>query len=178
MEYLFTTDWLSRNKETWSRVLSRFAGVPGVTALEIGVFEGKSTLWLLENIVTGRASSIVCMDKVFRANFLANMAAFRHRIKLIKNYSQVALRDPAFSKPVFDIIYVDGGHRAQDVLEDAILSFRALKKNGIMIFDDYLLKKDRRIDEPKMAIDAFLSIYTDQIKVLHKQYQVIITKTI
>jgi hypothetical protein len=35
-----------------------------------------------------------------------------------------------------DIIYIDGNHGPEYVLEDADLSFRKLK-NGIMIFDDY-----------------------------------------
>ena len=37
----------------------------------------------------------------------------------------------------FDIIYIDGNHEPEYVLEDAVLSFRKLKNNGIMIFDDY-----------------------------------------
>jgi predicted O-methyltransferase YrrM len=178
MKYLFTTDWFSKNKETWSRILSRFRGAPNVKALEIGVFEGRSSLWLLENILTGQGSSLVCMDKTFNPNFMTNTAPFKAKIKMLRNYSQIALRDPAFTTPVYDIIYIDGGHRACEVMEDAVLCFRVLKKGGILIFDDYLWKKEGPISEPKMAINAFLSIYTDQIKLLHKQYQVIITKTI
>ena len=37
----------------------------------------------------------------------------------------------------FDIIYIDGSHAVNDVLEDAVLSFRLLKPEGILIFDDY-----------------------------------------
>jgi predicted O-methyltransferase YrrM len=38
----------------------------------------------------------------------------------------------------FDFIYVDGSHQAPDVLCDALLSFRLLKNNGVIAFDDYL----------------------------------------
>ena len=42
-----------------------------------------------------------------------------------------------FDDNYFDIIYIDGNHEPEFVLEDAILSFRRLKKEGIMILDDY-----------------------------------------
>ena len=46
-----------------------------------------------------------------------------------------------------------------------------------MIFDDYLwFGREKYIDNPKPAIDAFLDIYADKIVVLYKGYQVIIKK--
>lgn len=81
----------------------------------------------------------------------------------------------------YDFIYIDGDHHAASVLEDAVLSFPLLKKGGIMIFDDYrwgeqLETTPERLNIPKPAIDAFLDIYADKIKVLLKDYQVIIEK--
>ena len=38
----------------------------------------------------------------------------------------------------FDLIYIDGSHRAADVLFDAIESYNILKKDGILFFDDLL----------------------------------------
>jgi hypothetical protein len=49
------------------------------------------------------------------------------------------------------------------VLEDAVLSFRKLKKNGFMIFDDYGWGGP---DLTQKGIDAFLSGYHKKIKVL------------
>ncbi len=46
------------------------------------------------------------------------------------------------------------------VLEDAVFSFRKLKVNGIMIFDDY------RWEGVKKGIDAFLSVYSKKIQFL------------
>jgi SAM-dependent methyltransferase len=60
---------------------------------------------------------------------------------------------PQFSDDFFDIIYIDGNHEPDYVLEDAVLCFRKLKKGGIMIFDDYGWGGP---DLTKAGIDAFL----------------------
>lgn len=77
-------------------------------------------------------------------------------------------------KENFDFIYIDGSHRSPDVIQDSILSFGLLKKGGIMIFDDY--GKVQSIELPKLAIDCFLSIFAKEMKVLLKEYQVVIEK--
>jgi hypothetical protein len=93
----------------------------------------------------------------------------------------------------FDIIYIDGSHIASDVLEDVVLSWRLLKTGGIIIFDDYHLVYLNSFAcayqagvmsgayfnpsfNPKVGIDAFLSAFEPKIKILHKEYQVIVEK--
>jgi len=71
-------------------------------------------------------------------------------------------------------IYIDGNHEPEFVLEDAVLSFRKLKKNGIMIFDDYGWGGP---DLTKRGIDGFLCGYHKRIKILgERNTQVFITK--
>ena len=82
----------------------------------------------------------------------------------------------------FDFIYVDGSHRAPDVLCDAILSFRLLREGGVIAFDDYLWAENLSygIDPircPKPAIDAFTNIYCRKMRVLSAPlYQLYIQK--
>jgi hypothetical protein len=57
----------------------------------------------------------------------------------------------------FDVIYIDGNHQSANVMEDAVLSFRKLKSEGFMIFDDY------DWDSVKKAVDAFSTAYSDKI---------------
>ena len=61
----------------------------------------------------------------------------------------------------FDFIYVDGS----DVLVDLVLGFRLLTIGGLCICDDYLWEgqSDPR-HSPKMAIDAFSSIFSEQLQ--------------
>ena len=73
----------------------------------------------------------------------------------------------------FDFVYIDASHNDEDVILDAILSFRLLKKNGVIIFDDYLCAgRDHHI-----GIDSFIGTHEEYLKILFKDYQVFIQKT-
>ena len=71
----------------------------------------------------------------------------------------------------FDFIYVDGSHQAPDVLFDAVMSFKLLRKNGVIAFDDYLwfenLPHGKDLNRcPKPAIDAFTSIFYNKVNII------------
>ena len=55
--YNFSTDWFSMNIPLWKKLLKEFKGKPGVNYLEIGLFEGRSFFWMLENILTHPTST-------------------------------------------------------------------------------------------------------------------------
>jgi predicted O-methyltransferase YrrM len=80
------------------------------------------------------------------------------KIKPIKGYSHEVL--PTFANDFFDIIYIDGNHQPEYVLEDGVLAYRKLKPGGLMIFDDY---NYGGLDCTKRGIDAFLTAYRDKI---------------
>ena len=188
--YIFTVDWFSYNIQIWTHYLNELKDKPNLHFLEIGSFQGRSTVWLLENILTSDTSAITCID-TFEGSiehtlhfqndiknlfdiFSHNISKFKNKVNIIKDKSQDALKK---MKEQYDFIYVDGDHKASSVIEDAILSFPLLKKGGIMIFDDYLwFQMKKFIDNPKVAIDAFLEIYADKITILYKNHQVIIEK--
>jgi len=189
-KYIFTVDWFSHNIPSWDIYLNNFKNKPNLNFLEIGSFQGRSTVWLLENILTDENSSITCIDTfegsiehhIYSKNelinlfdiFVHNVSTFKNKINIIRGKSQEVLK---LLNESFDFIYIDGDHTAVSVIEDAILSFSLLKKVGIMIFDDYeWLVMNNYIDNPKPAIDAFLEIYANKITLLYKDYQVIIKK--
>ena len=189
-EYIFTVDFFSNNIPIWTHYLKELKNKPNLHFLEIGSFQGRSAIWLLENILTNESSILTCIDtfegsiehknhfendiKNLLDIFSHNISKFKNKVNIIKNISQIALKQ---INEQYDFIYIDGDHKASSVLEDAILSFSLLKKGGIIIFDDYLwFEMKKYIDNPKSAIDAFLEIYADKITVLYKGYQVIIEK--
>ena len=57
----FTEDWLTYNIPLWDRLLNPLKEQK-VSVLEIGVFEGRSTLWLLQNILTHPAARLTYVD--------------------------------------------------------------------------------------------------------------------
>ena len=191
----FTKDWFSENSSQWREILNHLAGKSHLRFLEIGVLEGRATLWLLTNILTHSTSRIVCIDTFegsiehqsmmpYAMNhldslydrFLQNIYPFARRVRVQKGLSQELLRKHHLNS--FDFVYVDGSHRSADVLEDAVLSFRLLKSNGIMIFDDYEWKTYAgTLDNPRAGIDAFLEIFAGQYSIISKGYQVALRKS-
>ncbi len=187
-DYDFSVDWFSHKSPAWEVALEKFAGKPNVQYLEVGVYEGRSVVWMLENILTHPTSHVTGIDifyepkdpkysreqhEQYENNVIA--AGGEGRFTTIVEFSQTALRKLPLS--YYDIIYIDGSHFAPSVLEDAILSMRLLKQGGVLIFDDYRWwPSDNRIDTPRYAIDIFMEMYGDQFDVLHTEAQVIMIR--
>lgn len=174
----FTSDWFSNSIPTWERALASMKGIPNLAFLEIGSFEGRSTCWLLENILTGSDSCIHCVDpwvgQIYDA-FLTNTAAWSSSVIAHRGRSEDIL--PTIQGP-FDFVYIDGLHMGFNVLQDATLTWTKLKVGGLMVFDDYLWEHQRldRTLVPKDAVDGFLSVIHGRYELLHVGYQVIIRK--
>ncbi len=187
--YIFTTDRFTKNIPVWTKLLAHFRGKPNLRFLEIGSFEGQSAVWLLENVLTHESSHLTCVDtfessvenpehKSARVleNFKHNICFFGRRADYFVGESRVVLRDLPF-KDHFDFMYIDGDHKASSVLEDAILAFRMLRPGGLLVFDDYTWRlMPRDIDRPKLAIDIFTHIFSDELDVVYTGPQVAVVK--
>jgi len=178
--YQFSTDWFTPYLPVWDKALATYRGKPGLNYLEIGVFEGRSCVWMLENILTDPTARLTCVD-VFedplKSKFLANIerTGAASKVTLIVGPSQKELRKLPLDS--FDIIYIDGSHSVDDVLEDGILAWRLVKEGGLLIFDDYLWENPRNeAIKPKPAIDLFYKIYGKHFEVIHCDHQVFMRK--
>jgi predicted O-methyltransferase YrrM len=123
-----------------------------INYLEIGTFYGANILSVANTYGLHSDSKLYCIDpwedydeypeykneqpKIYEA-FINNIENSGVKDKIIINRGYSNLEIQKFQNDFFDIIYIDGNHEPEYVLEDAVLSFRKLKKNGIMIFDDY-----------------------------------------
>lgn len=193
--YQFTQDWFSHNIPIWQQCLDHFVGQPDLRALEIGSWEGRSTCWLLDNILTHNTARITCIDtfegsaehqsgygdgylSTIEQRFDFNLTQTGHPEKARKlvGKSQEVLR--SLIPQSYHLVYIDGSHIASDVLEDTILTWGLVQVGGIFIFDDYGFQFADTITEspPKAAIDTFLTVFAKKVKVLHQGYQVILEK--
>jgi len=185
-KYNFSTDWFSQEIPSWEKHLSQFKGTPNIHYLEIGVYEGRSVIWMLENILTHPTSKVTCIDlfpeeirgiENLKERFFSNLKAsgFGDKVTTIEGKSQIELKH--LSPNSFDIIYIDGSHIADDVLADAVLSWPLLKYDGIIIFDDYLLDLDLPVElRPQLAIDAFITTHRNLVEQIYFGSQVILKK--
>ncbi|OCR02956.1 hypothetical protein BCD67_08290 [Oscillatoriales cyanobacterium USR001] len=191
--YKFSQDWFSRNLAIWQENLIHFRNQPDLNILEIGSWEGRSTCWLLTNILTHPSSRITCIDTFeggggtaleandtktsIEAKFDFNIALTEAAAKVTKivNTSRVALRKLPLNS--FDIIYIDGSHLACDVLEDTLLSWGLLKIGGSIVFDDYdHVFREVPNQNTKIGIDAFMASFCHKIQLIHQSHQIIVKK--
>lgn len=145
--------------------------------LEIGTFYGANFFSVGNTYGSHSESKLFCIDpwdlgddsysgKETYDTFLKNVenSGFKDKITIHKGFSNEEILK--FDDDYFDIIYIDGNHEPEYALEDAVLSFRKLKKGGVMIFDDYGWGGP---DMTKRGIDGFLNGYHKRIKKLGEQ---------
>jgi predicted O-methyltransferase YrrM len=182
--YEFSTDWTTTYSKLWLTHLESLVGRADIRGLEIGCFEGRSTIWFLENIAQHATASMTCID-VFtdsiekRFDHNIKLSGHADRVTKLKGFSQDMLRGLDYES--FDFVYIDGCHTASCVLTDSVLSWDLLKPGGFIIFDDYLWKPRPDADpteRPMLAIDSFVKVFANQLEVKAKGFQLIVEKTI
>lgn len=160
-----------------------------ITYLEIGAHYGANILSVANSYGLHNESKLYCIDPwedydeypeyknkqtTIYNTFMTNIenSGMKNKIIINRGYSNNEI--PKFEDDFFDIIYIDGNHEPEYVLEDAVLSFRKLKKGGIMIFDDYGWGGP---DLTKKGIDGFLFGYHKRITYIgERQTQVFVRK--
>jgi predicted O-methyltransferase YrrM len=165
-----------------------FKNIP-INYLEIGTFFGANIISIANTYGLHKDSKLYCIDPwedyddyseykteqpTIYSKFIGNVERSGAKDKIVINRGYSNNEIPKFPDNFFDIIYIDGNHEPEYVLEDAVLSFRKLKQNGLLVFDDYGWGGP---DLTQKGIDAFLSGYHKRIKYLgEKCSQVFIKK--
>jgi predicted O-methyltransferase YrrM len=190
----FTQDWFSRYPDYWRDLFRDRGWRPEIprTVIEIGSHEGRSALWMLENLLQHPASRLHCVDifpdrdrpDSYWHRFAANVLASPHagKVTVAAMASLPFMSAFVASGERVDFVYVDGSHRAADVLEDLVLAFHATRPGGIIICDDYLKgtrTADITLNSPKLGVDAFTTLYRDRLDIPWGQplYQLAMIKT-
>jgi len=174
---------------TFSRIFNR---EDPVRILEVGSWEGRSTLFLLTYFTKGHLTAVdpwadrdghhytaTQESREREARFDRNLGPCAARLTKRKGSSLHVLPQLLDEEQRFDVIYVDGSHLADDVLTDGINAWRLLKQGGILIFDDLLWAcYPRARANPAWAINMFMKYHKGEYKLLNASYQVILQKKI
>ncbi|BCK76389.1 methyltransferase family protein [Acetobacter aceti NBRC 14818] len=189
--YVYSNDWFVSNEPVWNQIITN---LKPEKILEIGSYEGRSTCFAIDCASQHKDIEVYCVDTweggVEHKNQNINMTSVEERfdsnvnISIKKSKNKVSMHKSkgtsdfllahlitSVGKNYFDMIYVDGSHQAHDVLMDAVMSFKLLKPGGVLIFDDYLWRESvneeaNPLKTPKIAIDAFLNIFSQKMHIL------------
>jgi len=162
--------------------------------LQIGAYTGDASVWMYNNILYHYTDSVLVDVDTWEGSdepvhhglnwssvegiYDVKTSAARDNRQIVK-YKGTS--DGFFRNNVewYDFVYVDGDHTAYGVIKDAINAFEVLKPGGIMAFDDYQWSAGLGITkEPKIAIDAFYSVYIDRVELLVNDYQFWVKKLV
>lgn len=200
-EYQYTKDWFEWAPAVWEQLIPLLPGEAGNREfLEIGSFEGRSSVWIAENMMSD-GDILCCIDtweggeehKADGEDMGSVEARFDHNMEILaaklperfvdkhKGTSTQWLAHWLVEKPeghsTFDFIYIDGSHTAPDVLTDAVMAWPLLNPQGLMVFDDYMWGNPRdALHRPKIAIDAFTNIFGETAEIIHVGYQLVVRK--
>ena len=166
-----TNDYFSMHSYNFFKYLNFLEG--NFNYLEIGTYEGNSAMFVAN---TFPKSKVYCVDNwnkteeygdqnfdIVEKNFDYNTSSFNNILKF-KNNS-----DDFFKKnnTLFEVIYIDGYHRDFQVLKDCRNAWKILKKNGLLICDDYIWNFYENIKEnPCYSINKFMDEIKNENKVL------------
>ncbi len=183
---IYSQDWFSYNIKYIVRPIYKYNfDKKNLKILEIGSYEGLSTVFFLNLL---KDSKITCVDpfsdfeenkdkdfnKVYE-NFIKNTDLYKDRIKLFRNTSDKFFAN--ISNDVYDLIYIDGSHHADNVYKDAENSYSKLKKGGIIIFDDFLWNYHKDPNHnPLGGIKKFIANNFFKIRIISLSYQIIVMK--
>lgn len=194
-------DWSTVHHKHWKPLLDKHLDLDiPITMIEVGCFEGRSTVWFADYLNHHSHSRMFCVDtwlggeeiervnlnfdmhKV-RSNFFHNVANSKQKDKIIKYIMQSERGLVSFLSRYYrciDFIYLDGSHTQRDTLVDLTLSLSLLKTGGIIIVDDYnnSMATNNPLLRPKDAVDFIVKSFDNEIEfsLTPEQQAVIIRK--
>lgn len=182
------------NFDSWSGIginnLSKYLPAEIKTVLQIGVFTGDITDWIIKNRDIDFIDDVDIWEDLYQDGsqgynkylFKDVESHYDSRFANNKKVNKHKMTSDLFfaNKPIeelYDLVYIDGSHTSTQTILDSVNGFRLLKVGGIIIFDDYTwhYEEDTWL-RPKRAIDAFLSLTDDRVSIIHMGDQVWVKK--
>ena len=180
-------NWFADDGQTNFENYTRHLAERPSRLLQIGAYTGDASVWLYNNVLYNHTGSILIDVDTWEGsdepvhhglNWTSVETLYDTKTGPARANRQIVkykgTSDGFFRNNVekYDFIYIDGDHTAYGVIKDAVSAYECLNVGGIIGFDDYLWSADLGANkEPKMAIDAFYSIYNERIEVLVNDYQ-------
>ncbi|MCK9569105.1 class I SAM-dependent methyltransferase [Candidatus Pacearchaeota archaeon] len=172
----YGTDMTTALRKAVRATLSHLVGQP-LNYLEIGVWEGRSGCWMLDNVLTHPDSRYTGIDNW---TSLPQVPIFA-RTHLGYHGSKALLIEGDSKKLVpqlrgmFDIGFVDGGHDFETCYADLCNVWDKLKPGGTMIADDYAFGPN--LPDVPVAVDRFYA-ERDDAELIFKEVAVVFRKSL
>lgn len=162
-------EWWNACRDDWVRVLTPWRGEIK-RVLEVGSWEGHSAVFWLRffgaevDCIDNWENSTLARDVAAKveSNFDANTAGLS--ITKFRGDSTFHLYELGCAGSRYDLVYIDGDHRRNQVMIDSVLAWPLLRSGGIMIWDDWALYPKELPDKerPERGIRCFLEMIANE----------------
>jgi predicted O-methyltransferase YrrM len=178
-------------KPNFEKHLIPLAGQENLMFLQLGVYTGDASLWMLENISNIRLTDVDTWqgsdeDVHKTMDFEDVYKTYKEKIKDYKvdicqattvSYLLAQYGSDRALGQHWDFIYIDADHTAASALIDGELSWPLLKSGGLLAFDDYQWGAHLPASKsPKLGIDLFLERHVGEYELLEQGLQVWLRK--
>lgn len=182
----FSQKWFLNNFEIFHHYLPKDLDT-NFSYLEIGSYEGLSALNILFNYKNSKVTTVDLWaesninSESLSVDFNEIEKKFDENLKgyefnKIKNDSVIALRELLKRQIFFDFIYIDGSHNGEDILSDAIESYKLLNTGGIMVFDDVVNANKNINIQSYIGFEKFYELHKKNLQVLYLKNIAVIKK--
>ena len=179
-DYCFTVDIFSHRIALWSEHLKPLVGKVA-KILEVGSYQGMSSCWMLDRVLTHPQSQLTCIDNSLVSTFRENIAKTDAESRVTMLEGDIHQLMANCTPNSFDLINLqDRCKLSQHNEENARLAWQLLKPGGLIIFSYYGWRNPQHnTQNPKEGIDRFLNSIKQQWQSVHFSppiFQLIIRK--
>lgn len=147
-QYQFTNNWFGANHQLFVTHLTKFNDQK-INVLEVGSFEGRSTTWMIDNILGHPESTLLSIDPFLTDDptspvdtttydrFIHNLSESLYPSKVTHLQDTGENVYPTLTKDSYNICYIDACHLPWHILHDMCNVWNLTKVGGIVICDDF-----------------------------------------
>lgn len=161
--------------------------------LEIGCFEGLVSNFIADNLLS-KTGTLTCVDPLENRYLVKDLdehaiflngsidymeGQYERFLENTGHQMNIILQRCTSDEATFgmyDLIYIDGDHRPEQVYRDAVRSLESVKVGGCILFDDYYWKTEKFA--VRDGIDRFYKDYYRRVEELFCNSQLMLRRVV
>jgi len=181
-QFKYTNTWFCRNIDISMKLMKTMFSGKNIDILEIGSHEGRSTVWMMENLCNEK-STFTSIDPYIIDDSSTNVtletySSFQHNTSICKNSnilkhyldsSNNILPKLESDSKKYDLIYINSVTEISQVFFNLTHSHNLIKQNGVILLDDVGFDNNKTSGVMR-AIKNFLNTH-NSYKIILQEYQ-------